>query len=1026
MSISFPDFWKLIIESRLLTADQCQQLSAQYGSVTGSAGQGNPKSLAQWLVSQNILSRYQATIILGGRSGPFFYGEYKIHDRIEKGRLAGAFRAAHAGSNHPVLLMFITGQAAQDANRWQQLKSTLPTIVHPNVVRCYDAVDLKSYKFLVLENLQGCTIAEHLAASGPLPVAQACLMMRHAAAGLAITHQHGRPHGDVRPSNLWLDRSGLTKVLIDPNVPLQPLSEARGDEQKRIQASADYMAPELAQPGATPSVVTDIYSLGCSLYELLSGSVPFPGGTVAEKLQRHATEAIKPLDPQRVPGAVAQMVAYMMAKNPGVRFQQAAIVSDQMTPYLDAAGLALQPPTPTATQLVYEQWLARQQVAATTPAAVGAAPAVAVATPVGPTPPQAAAPAAVAAPVATPVATPAAPSAAPQVTPSGPAVNLKAAPRRKGKSVAPTTAVGRAARERAKRKKQLLFAGSAVGTAVVVSIVGIIVLLNLDQAPTPAPAAGTAGGTPPGTTSGAAAIPVSTPAANPGTRTAANGTATPRSTPRGDNDSRPAAQSAAADVEQIADNGDVLWASPTNGSAVNLDFLPGGAQVFLIARPSEMLANAEGERVLRALGPDFAAARTAWETASGFELAEIEQLVLGMYGNGGQFPRVSLVVHPASPISADALQEKWGNPTENENGGKPFLESPNGWAYYVPADGDGAFVMGHPTEIADLASTDAAPPLLRREIGQLVRASDGERHVNAFFAPNFFFADGRSIFTGNNEKALGPVSWFLGDGLKAAMVSLHFTDQLYFEMRMESDIVVDRYTLATQFRDRLQEMPQAIESYIVNLNPGPYWRAVAFRYPGMVSFLHEHTRIGVEGNHAVINTILPVVAAHNLVFGGEMMLASTPGAVVASTAAPQETGPQTIEEVLNSKISISFDQDSLEFSMQNVVKEVTSTYQLPFEFAIKIIGDDLKLDGITRNGQIRDFQQEDKTVAEVLTAMVMKANPVTTVTAPNQKDQKLLWVVAPAPDNPSNRIILITTRQVADQKYTLPEVFRLP
>jgi archaeosine-15-forming tRNA-guanine transglycosylase len=194
----------------------------------------------------------------------------------------------------------------------------------------------------------------------------------------------------------------------------------------------------------------------------------------------------------------------------------------------------------------------------------------------------------------------------------------------------------------------------------------------------------------------------------------------------------------------------------------------------------------------------------------------------------------------------------------------------------------------------------------------------------------------------------------------------------------------------------------------------------------MVSFLHEHTRIGVDGNHAVVNSTLPLVAAHNLVFGGEMMLASTPGMAVTTTGPPTKAGPKTIEEVLESRMSISFDQDSLEFSMRNVVDEVRSSYQLSFEFGIKIMGDDLKLDGITRNGQIRDFAQENKTVAEVLTAMVMKANPVTTVKVPNEKDQKLLWVIAPDPDNPSNRIVLITTRQIADLKYTLPEVFRLP
>jgi serine/threonine protein kinase len=986
MAISFPDFWKLIIESHLFTADQCQQLSAQYGHQAGAAGQGNAKSLAEWLVSQNVLSRYQASIILGGRSGPFFYGEYKIYDRIENGRLASAFRAAHSGSNHPVLLLFLTGQAAQDPQRWQQLQSTLPAIVHPNVVRCYAAVDLQAYKFLVLEDLHGMSVAEHISSQGPLPPSQACLVTRHAMAGLALLHQMGRPHGDVCPRNLWLDQSGMTKLLIDPDVVLQPLNVASSEDKERLLASADYMAPELARPDTVPSGVTDIYSMGCTLYEMLAGQVPFPGGSALEKLQRHATEAIKPLDATRVPAAIGQVVAYMMAKNPAVRFQQAAIVSEQVAPFLDPAGLDLQPPAPPATQAIFEDWLAQQSAAV--PVATGA-PSAAAALPAVQTSPQIEVPgAAVAAPgaatadgaVGTPIS---------NVPASGPAVNLKAVPRGRGKAVAPTTAVGRAARERAKKKKQIFFAGSAVAAAVVVSIIGIVFLMNLGGPPEPAPASDN-----------------NRNVAKGGTTSTGGGTS--------------------PETTMVADDGDVLWASPTNGSPISFDMLPGGAQVFVVVRPRELLATDEGERLLRALGPSFSTARSGWEAASGFDLEEIDQIIIGMYGNGGQFPRVSMVVRPHTKEGSDGLLEKWGGPTLNENAGKPFYQAPNGWAYLVHAKGDGAFVMGHPTEIADLASTDAAAPLLRREIGQLLRVSDSDRHVNVLFAPYFLVdGDGRSIFTGEKEKALNPLSWFLGDGLKAAMMSVHLTDQLYFELRMESDVVVDRVVLATQFRDRMQEIPQAIETYMVNLNPGPYWRAVAFRYPGMISFLHEHTRIGVDGNHAVVNSVLPVIAAHNLVFGGEMMLASTPGMTVIE-GPPKAAGPKTIEEVLKSKMSISFEQDSLEFSMQNVVNEVKSSFQLPFEFRIKIIGGDLELEGITRNRQIKDFAQKDQTVAEVLTAMVMKANPATTVKVPNEKDQTLLWVIAPDPDNPSNRIILITIRQIADQKYTVPEVFRLP
>ena len=115
MSLSIPDFWKLVLESKLLTREQCQHLATSYGSSQGATADVN--ALAKWLVGQNVLSRYQASILLAGRAGPFAYGDYKIYDRVESGRLAGWFRAVHAGTNHPVMLKFLAGDAAQSAQR---------------------------------------------------------------------------------------------------------------------------------------------------------------------------------------------------------------------------------------------------------------------------------------------------------------------------------------------------------------------------------------------------------------------------------------------------------------------------------------------------------------------------------------------------------------------------------------------------------------------------------------------------------------------------------------------------------------------------------------------------------------------------------------------------------------------------------------------------------------------------------------------------------------------------------------------
>src|SRR5262249_53755832 len=144
-----------------------------------------------------------------------------------------------------------------------------------------------------------------------------------------------------------------------------------------------------------------------------------------------------------------------------------------------------------------------------------------------------------------------------------------------------------------------------------------------------------------------------------------------------------------------------------------------------------------------------------------------------------------------------------------------------------------------------------------------------------------------------------------------------------------------------------------------------------------------------------------------------------------STGPVASSGPKTINDALQIKTSYSFAQTSLEFAIAELQDDVKSNLKgAPFEFAIKIIGDDLKLDGITRNQSIRDFKQESQTVADILTALVRKANPVTTVKDPSETDQKLVWLVGPDPDNPSKQIVLIPTRNAAaTKKYTLPPQF---
>jgi hypothetical protein len=197
----------------------------------------------------------------------------------------------------------------------------------------------------------------------------------------------------------------------------------------------------------------------------------------------------------------------------------------------------------------------------------------------------------------------------------------------------------------------------------------------------------------------------------------------------------------------------------------------------------------------------------------------------------------------------------------------------------------------------------------------------------------------------------------------------------------------------------------------------------------MISTLHENMRVGVENDQAVMNGYVEGPAAHNLVLGGELLLVTSPGAAVTGAVGPKETAPhvKTIEEALTLKTSFVFDAREFENSMTGLADDVRTNLLrgAPVDFEIKVIGPDLMDNGNTRNVTIRDFKQEDKTVAEVLTALVRKANLDTTVKEPSELKQTLVWVIGPDPDDAKRNIILITTRAAAEKKkYNLPDVFK--
>lgn len=1033
------DFWRLAVQSRLLTADQGKELAREYLSMSGAAGgapgQGNAKTLAEWLVSRNIISRYQAKVLLAGKAGPFQYGDYQVYDRESSGRLSGLFRAVHVPTRHPVLLQFVAGDTARDPKQWTLLASHAQMLAHteqPRVAACYEPVDVGSHKFLVLEDLRGRSLEERLA-DGALPAEEAAHWAREAALAIDALGRAGVTHGDIRPSQIWLGEDGGLRLFPDLLAPLRKLDWREADATGETLERADYAAPELADK-PRPDPLSDLYALGCVLYQMLSGRPPFAGGDVASKHSRHAKEAIAPLDPRWVPPGLAQVVSYLMAKNRDVRYQRGADAAEHLLAFIGPTWQALPQPTPPATLAAYRRQVRQKQQELLAKARNQAAPVVA---PVG--------------------------------VGAKPGVDL---PRG---AAAPRVAVGdateeggtRPGRRRAKAGATPWVIGGTLSAAALVTVL-LVAFLGGDGSTTSGSGddtsedvkiASNVGTSTPGTLAGGSGTS--------GTGSTAGGANTPGTSGPGattnSSTGNPADVAEPAGPEYVADDGMTLWGAPTSGAPIDWSLAPAAGVAYGAVRPAELLGSDAGRRFVNSLGPAFVAWRETWERAAGVSLDQVEQLRITWVDNGDELPRPAYAVRLTNAKPIMELLGAWQEPVGTAGDAGVVYKS-DSLSYYVPtantpAAGAPAAAGAAPTPVGNAASGEVAPgdaviefalggaedmqdvadrrgvaPTMRSAFAKLAEWSDAEQQLTLLVTPfdldNKFFRDGRNFYFGDPIKVREPLAWLLGEGLEAVQVSLHVDDSLlYVESRLLPEAELKPVDLAARLREHVGELRPRLLEYLARLTPGPYWSKFAFQFPAMLQQLTDHTRIQVEGQRnqeqVVMNAILPGIAAHNLAFGLEMTLASTPGAAVAAgPTTVAEAPPKTLEELLTRKVTVIFDQQSLEASMKAIVAETKAVYELPFEFDIKLIGGDLEKNGITRNQQIRNIAERDKPIHEILTTFVMRANPVTTVKTPDELDQKLIWVIGPDPDDPSRTLVLITTRDAAAAKqYKLPAAF---
>jgi serine/threonine-protein kinase len=360
-------------ESKLLNAQQLEAVAALQGRF------GDPRDLARHLIQTGWLTPYQMNQLFQGKGADLILGQYVILERLGEGGMGQVFKARHQRLDRIVALKVIRKEKLDNpkaVKRFQREMRAAAQLVHPNIVLAFDADQAGHTHFFSMEYIDGVDLNRMVKESGPLPVAQACDYIRQAALGLQHAFECGLVHRDIKPANLLVEglgrgadsrtasdstsddlnprrlpQFGRVKIL-DMGLARVADSEENNEVVSRltqegtVMGTPDFIAPEQAMNSSNADIRADLYSLGCSFHYLLAGRVPFPGGTLMEKLIRHRNdppEALEKLRPD-VPPPVVAVVRRLLAKKPEERFQTPV----QVVAAIDAAlqgGVPAAPPT---------------------------------------------------------------------------------------------------------------------------------------------------------------------------------------------------------------------------------------------------------------------------------------------------------------------------------------------------------------------------------------------------------------------------------------------------------------------------------------------------------------------------------------------------------------------------------------------------------------------------------------------------------------------------------------------------------
>ena len=915
----------------------------------------------------------------------------------KKGRIPNAFKATHRNSQQRVLLEFVAGLENSDLKVWNSIESLVETachIRHVNLLSVDESVSLPHHRFVVGEYPKGVSLATKLPRKARLPWANATIIVSQVARAVEALHAAGIRHGSISPRTTWIQKSGLVQLRLpiqtDPGFEsLEP--GVTGNESK-----FHYLPPEWSRETTKPTKRGDTYALGCLLLRAITGRPPVDGSTAEAIMQQHRDAAIPNLDKYALPATLVDLLRQMLDKDAAKRPADLAEVSRQLAVISGKADWLAQFKADNPSSLIeFRRSLNRFKPG--TERKIVSVPEIQTQTD------------------------------PPDDLDSGPLSPQVAADRAEKIHAASAAAL--------RRKQNRWKLPAAIGGSLVIFaalIAGFAFNANRTVVEVSPPAE-----------------KQTEPVVDSNSEDAAKGVDTTL-----DFGSIPESERPILIQNLIADDQQSLWESPTVGAPLDLRGLPAAPKLVFSFRLREIAANPEGQRMLQSLGPEVQSVVNNWKMRSGLELEAVEQLIVSLHTNDAFAYEPFFVVRLAQPMDQERLFQLWNRPAvaAAENGQKYFAGESD--AFYVLPAGESIagskpaaqadepenqksspsesglisrYAYGSPALINEVANNLGLAPVTG-PLKNIAEATDRDRHFNLLYLRNALFNDeGQSLMGPRLSRLNRELSLVLPENIRGGSISLHIDNGTYIEFGFERSLDLKPGDLQSTMMEQFRTQRDRLTQFVGTIPPSAYWDKVRLRYDNMLTDAFRNLRWNVEHGEVVANCWLPPMAAHNLIAASELVVSFSTGASTTSAAAAVTTGPQTMDDLLAVKRDLKIaNPPDLNLLMSDIQSDVNEDYRsLPFQFRIRLMGSHLEKEGITQNQRPGELDLRQQTLADILTTIMVGANPSKDISGPADPNCKLIWVVADDPEEPGKTAVLITTRTAAKENgYPLPEAFK--